>query len=212
MNNELQALGRIGQGRIVAILRGDFTRCVEEVAAVIFQAGITAVEVTLNSPGAIECIRRLDGTFGNRMAVGAGTVLKPIEVEAAADAGARFIVSPNMAPAVIQRTKQLGLVSVPGCLTPTEIVSALDAGADAVKLFPANVLGPGFLRALRGPLPEVRTMPTGGVTSEAAKLYLQAGAWALGIGSELIRNDFLAPEGKAQLASRAAAFAAAVRE
>jgi Entner-Doudoroff aldolase len=206
-----QVIKQIEAGRIVAILRGDFGGREEEIVSVLTQAGITAVEVTLNSPGAFESINHLAGVFGSRVAVGAGTVLRPGEVERAADAGARFIVSPNRNVSVIETTKRLDLVSLPGCFTPSEIVEALDAGADAIKLFPAQCLGLDFIKGIRGPLPNVRVIPTGGVTPEAARAYLAAGAWALGVGSELIGKDVLNDKDFELLGRRASAFAEAAR-
>ena len=206
-----QVIEQIEAGRIVAILRGDFGGREEEIVDALVESGIKAVEATLNSPGAFDSIGRLAATFGSRIAVGAGTVLRPEEVERAADAGASFIVSPNLDPKVIEVTKRLGLVSAPGCFTPSEIVVAMGAGADAVKLFPAQCLGPDFIKAMRGPLPNVRLIPTGGVTPEAARGYIAAGAWALGVGSELIGKDVMNDEGFESLRRRASDFAEAVR-
>src|SRR5262245_49823762 len=186
---------QIEAGRIVAILRGDFAGREEDVFNALVESGITAIEMTLNSPGAFDSINRLAARFGSRIAVGAGTVLRPEEVERASGAGARFIVSPNLSAEVIEITKRLGLVSLPGCFTPSEILDALVAGADAAKLFPAQCLGPDFIKAMRGPLPNVRMVPTGGVTPEAARVYIDAGAWALGVGSELVGKDIMNDEG-----------------
>jgi 2-dehydro-3-deoxyphosphogluconate aldolase / (4S)-4-hydroxy-2-oxoglutarate aldolase len=202
---------QIEAGRVVAILRGDYRERGTEIVTAMLQGGLTAVEVTLNSPGAFELIGRLAREFGGRMAVGAGTVLRTDEVRKAFDSGAKFIVSPNRNAAVIQTTKRHGLVSVPGCFTPSEIVEALDAGADAAKLFPASCLGPGFVRAMRGPVADVRMVPTGGVTPELAREYRAAGAWAVGVGSELVGADALKPGGLERLTERAAAFVAAMR-
>jgi 2-dehydro-3-deoxyphosphogluconate aldolase/(4S)-4-hydroxy-2-oxoglutarate aldolase len=202
---------RIASGRVIAIMRGDFGGREEEVVEVLAAAGVTAVEVTLNSPDALRTIARLARRFGARLAVGAGTVMTADEVAGAAGAGAQFVVSPNRQRGVIEATKRLGLTSLPGCYTPSEIVEALEAGADAVKLFPASALGPGYVRALRGPLPEVRVAPTGGVTPEAAREYASAGAWAVGVGSELFDRDALAARDDEWLRDRAAAFVAAMR-
>jgi len=204
-----QAIEAIARGRIVAIMRGDFQGRETEIVSVLLAAGITAVEVTLNSADAVGCIRRLAGQFGGRMAVGAGTVMKAEEVDKVADVGASFIVSPNRNVAVIAATKRRDMASIPGCFTPSEIVEAIDAGADAAKLFPASAVGPAFLKALRGPLPKVRIVPTGGVDSQNATGYFAAGAWAIGAGSELINADALKPGGMDRLATRAVAFAAA---
>lgn len=206
-----QVIERIESGRIVAILRGDFGGREVEIVNTLVESGITAVEVTLNSPGAFDSIIRLADRFGSRIAVGAGTVLHPEEVERAAGAGARFIVSPNIDGRVVEVTKRLGLVSLPGCFTPSEILEALRMGADAAKLFPAQSLGPGFIKALRGPLPNVRTVPTGGVTPEAAGAYIDAGAWALGVGSELIGKGVMNDAGFESLRRRASDFAKAAR-
>jgi 2-dehydro-3-deoxyphosphogluconate aldolase / (4S)-4-hydroxy-2-oxoglutarate aldolase len=186
MQNTLQ---QIQTGRVIAILRGCFDGRETEIAAALFESGITAMEVTLNSPGALAAIERIASAFGDRMAVGAGTVLTPDQVRQVVEKGARFVVSPNRDCSVIRATKALGLVSVPGCFTPSEVVEAIDAGADAVKIFPAACLGPVFVKGLRGPLPEVRTVPTGGVTPEIARQYFDAGAWAVGVGSELVGGD-----------------------
>ncbi|MDX2034968.1 MAG: bifunctional 4-hydroxy-2-oxoglutarate aldolase/2-dehydro-3-deoxy-phosphogluconate aldolase [Blastocatellia bacterium] len=201
---------RIATGRVIAIIRGDYGDRIEEIAAAILDAGVTALEVTFNSPNVLASIERLSAALGSRMAIGAGTVLTREDVDAAARAGARFIVSPNMNPDVIRATRERDLVSLPGCFTPTEIVAAIDAGADAAKLFPASALGVEFVRALRGPLPAIRVVPTGGVTPEMAHSYFAAGAWAVGVGSELISRDALAPGGLERLRQRAAAFAAAL--
>jgi Entner-Doudoroff aldolase len=207
--NPQETIEQIAKGRVIAILRGDYGTIAEDIVAAMREAGLSAVEVTFNSPGVLDTIRRLAGRFGDRMAVGAGTVLKPIEVEQAAEAGARFIVSPNLNPAVVEATKRFGLVSLPGCFTPSEVVAAMDAGADAAKLFPASSLGVGFVKGLHGPLPDVRVVPTGGVTPEAARQYFDAGAWAVGVGSELVSQDVFAAGGLDRLRERAAAFAAA---
>lgn len=206
-----QVVEQIEAGRIVAILRGDFGGREEEIVDALVESGITAVETTLNSPGAFDSIGRLAASFGSRIAVGAGTVLRPEEVERAADAGASFIVSPNLNAKVIEVTKRLGLISAPGCFTPSEVVEAISAGADAAKLFPAQCLGPDFIKAMRGPLPNVKLIPTGGVTPEAARAYIAAGAWALGVGSELIGKDVVNDEGFNSLRRRASDFVDAVR-
>lgn len=176
-------------GRIIAILRGDFGGREEKIVSVLIDGGITAVEVTLNSPNALESIHKLSLSFGSRIAIGAGTVLSVDDVDRAAGIGAQFIVSPNRDARVIERSKRCGLVSLPGCYTPSEIVEALDAGADAIKIFPANTLGPAYVKAVRAPLGDIRLMPTGGVTPEKAREYFAAGAWAVGVGSELLSRE-----------------------
>ncbi len=184
-----EVIRKLEEGRIIAILRGDFEGREEEIVAALSDAGIIAVEVTLNSPGAIDSIKRLATGFGSQIAIGAGTVLTVDDVARAEAAGARFIVSPNRDVRVIGETKRLGLVSLPGCFTPSEIVEALDAGADAIKIFPAITLGPAYVKAVRAPLGNIRLVPTGGVTPEKAREYFTAGAWAVGVGSELLNRE-----------------------
>ncbi len=204
-----KTIARIEAGRIIAILRGDFSGREEEIVSAMREGGLTAVEVTLNSPDALSGIRRLSERFGFDMAVGAGTVMTVDEVKRAADAGASFIVSPNRDVSVIEATKRLNLVSLPGCFTTSEVVEALNAGADAVKLFPATSLGPGFVKALAGPLPRVRTVPTGGVTAELAREYFAAGAWAIGTGSDLLGKS---QDDMEELRSRTAAYISAWKD
>ena len=210
MQNE-PTIARIEASRIIAILRGDFGGREEEMVAVLVEAGITAVEVTLNSPRALDSIARLARRFGSSMAIGAGTVVKTGEVERAAEAGAQFIVSPNRSLPVITATKQHGLASFPGCFTPSEIMEAIEAGANAAKVFPAQCLGPDFIKAMRGPLPEARLVPTGGVTPEAARAYLANGAWAVGVGSELVGRPGPSAISLEALRQRALAYVAAAR-
>jgi Entner-Doudoroff aldolase len=180
-----EALLRIEHGRIIAILRGDFGSAIDSLVDEIVSAGISAVEMALNSPNALDAITRLARRYEPAVAIGAGTVLSADEVHLASQAGASFIVSPEFDPAVVGTARRFGLAAFPGCYTPTEIGQALAAGADAVKLFPASSLGPAFLRAMRGPRPLLRAVPTGGVTVERAAEWISAGAWALGIGGEL---------------------------
>jgi len=202
---------RIAAGKVVAIFRGDFGGMETDIVAAMADAGLTAVEVTLTSPDALAAIERVAKAFGSRLAVGAGTVMTTAEVDRCAAAGATFIVSPNRDLTVIGHSKKLGLGSFPGCFTPSEIVEAVNAGADAAKLFPASALGPGFVKAIRGPLPTVKIMPTGSITSELARAYLEAGAWGVGAGSELVNKDVLAPGGLDRLRERTAAYLAACR-
>jgi 2-dehydro-3-deoxyphosphogluconate aldolase / (4S)-4-hydroxy-2-oxoglutarate aldolase len=208
MDDEVMA--RIRAGRIIAILRGDFRGLDLEIASVLFESGITAIEVTMNSPDALVAIERLSLGIGDKLSIGAGTVMSVEHVRRAAGSGACFIVSPNRDRNVIAATKRGEMVSIPGCFTPSEICESLDAGADAVKLFPAISLGPGFVRAMQNPMNEVRMIPTGGVNPKMAGEYVTAGAWALGVGSELVNSDVLAAGGLERLRAKAAAFFEAV--
>ena len=210
MNN--QTFHQIERGRVIAILRGNLRGHERALADALHAGGLTALEVTLNSPDALGVIERLIKHCGDRMAIGAGTVLQAEEVERVAAIGGQFIVSPNRDVRVIERTKQLGLLSFPGCFTPSEVVEATQAGADAVKLFPATMLGVSYLKAIRAPLPDIRYVPTGGVTPELAREYVQAGAWAVGVGSELIDKDFFHATDVTGVLAKIQARAAAYRE
>jgi 2-dehydro-3-deoxyphosphogluconate aldolase / (4S)-4-hydroxy-2-oxoglutarate aldolase len=189
--SERQAvLDEIERTGIIAILRGDLKSRAIEAVKTLGECGITAVEVTMNSPNAFETIRVLRQEIHVPFALGAGTVLTQDEVTKAFDSGARFVVSPNMSPAVITATKKLDMASFPGCSTCTEILEAFDHGADAVKIFPATIFSPESLRTIRSSLGNLRLIPTGGITPKSAAEYFAAGAWALGIGSALVNaND-----------------------
>ena len=171
--------------RVVAIGRGLPVASIERIAEGLVAGGIRAFEITLNSPGALDAITALAARWGDQLLVGAGTVLDPDEAGRAADAGARCIVSPNTDPAVIDWAVQYGLPVFPGAFTPTEALLAWRAGATAVKLFPASVAGPAFVRELRGPFRDIPLIATGGVTIESAPAFLAAGAVAVGMGSWL---------------------------
>ncbi len=201
----------VGTSRIIAIMRGDYRGAEVEIVAALAESGIRAVEITMNSPGALKAIRAMADRFGEEVATGAGTVMTVAQVAAVADAGASFVVSPNRDVQVIERTKLLGLGSFPGCFTPSEIVEAISAGADAVKLFPARVIPPALLADLRAPLGNVRMIPTGAIDTARASEYLASGAWALGIGSALVGGDVMETGGLQRLARKASEFVAAVQ-
>jgi 2-dehydro-3-deoxyphosphogluconate aldolase/(4S)-4-hydroxy-2-oxoglutarate aldolase len=181
----MTSLEQILRYKIVAILRGCEPERVPDIAAALVDGGVRLLEITLNSSGALDLIRCVSKTMGDRLVVGAGTVVTPAEAEMAIDAGARFILSPSLDPETIQVTKALGAVSVPGAFTATEILTAWRSGADIVKVFPASV-GASYLRDIRGPLPQIRLMPTGGVNLGNIREFRAAGAVAYGIGSALV--------------------------
>lgn len=204
-----ETLKVIESTQIIAILRGDLNGREIPLCEVLVDAGILAIEVSLVSPGAMESIRVLANHFGVRAAIGAGTVLTPDEVDELAATGACFVVSPNSDPEVIASTLHHGMASFPGAYTATEIVNATRWGADAVKLFPAVTLTPQYISAMLGPLPDLRTVPTGGITADNLGAYLKAGAWAAGVGSELVRPSECKTLDTAALHQRASAFVAA---
>lgn len=178
--------GDAGVTGVVAILRGVTPDEVLDVAAVLHDAGVRVIEVPLNSPQPFDSIARLARAWGSRVLVGAGTVLSPADVDRVADAGGRLVLAPNLDIAVVRQTKARGLLSVPGVATPSEGFAALAAGADALKLFPAEVLGPPVLKAWRAVFPPGTPMlPVGGVGVANLAAFKAAGAAGAGIGSSL---------------------------
>jgi 2-dehydro-3-deoxyphosphogluconate aldolase / (4S)-4-hydroxy-2-oxoglutarate aldolase len=196
--------------RVIAILRAEDASRAEAVVDVLLENGIRSLELTLTTKGALEVVERLAAAVPDGTDLGVGTVLTAEDVDRAVEAGARFVVSPSVAIPVIEAALRHGIASYPGALTPTEIHTAWSAGASAVKLFPGGALGPGYLKAVRAPLPDIPLIPTGGVDIEAIGAWLGAGAVAVGMGSPLI-GDALAPDGDLDaLARRARAVCAAV--
>lgn len=179
-------LQEIERTRIVAIVRGVEEKHIVSVAEALLQGGVTVMEVTLNTPGALRMIEQLQHKFGNDMYIGAGTVLDLDDAERAVDAGASFLVTPNMDEEVIRWSKQQNIPIFPGALTPTEIVKAWKAGATAVKIFPSASLGLAYIKELMGPLNHIPMMAVGGVTEENIREFLQMGCYGLGIGGSLI--------------------------
>ncbi len=171
---------------VVAIIRLQDASAVRGIVDALAEGGVRALEVTMTVPGAIELIREIAPTLPDGFLFGAGTVVDPETVHRAVDAGARFIVSPVFRPAVIEAGHKAGVPVMPGCFTATEILNAWDCGADIVKVFPATSVGPGYLKDLRGPLPHVKLMPTGGVSIDNVGEWLKAGAVAVGVGSALL--------------------------
>jgi Entner-Doudoroff aldolase len=170
----------------VAILRlADHSHTLD-VARALADAGLDVMEVTLDHPAALDALRALADALPDDVLLGAGTVRRPDQVTAAAAAGARFCVSPNVDAAVIRASLSAGLEPLPGACTATEVAAALDAGARMLKLFPAGPLGPGYLRALLGPFRDVELVPTGGIAHDAVAPWVAAGAAAVGLGSDLV--------------------------
>jgi 2-dehydro-3-deoxyphosphogluconate aldolase / (4S)-4-hydroxy-2-oxoglutarate aldolase len=157
-----------------------------DVMRVLADGGIAAAEVTMTVPNALDVLRAAKAALGGRVVLGIGTVLDPEAATAAIDAGAEFVVAPTLNPDVIRLCRQRDTVVMPGAFTPTEILAAWQAGADVVKVFPADVVGPAFFKAMRGPLPQIKLMPTGGVDLTTAAAFLKAGAACLGVGGQLV--------------------------
>ena len=195
MKNEITA--KIKEEKIIAIIRHLGAKDAEALCEALYKGGIRLAEITFDPAGTIpaeetaKTISVLREKFAGKMLIGAGTVLDMDYARIAIGAGAEFIISPNTDPDVIRYTKECGRVSIPGAMTPTEVVSAYRAGADFVKVFPSDTLGLKFIKALRAPLPHIPLIPTGGINTGNIADFLSAGAAAVGIGSNLSRNDLV---------------------
>jgi 2-dehydro-3-deoxyphosphogluconate aldolase / (4S)-4-hydroxy-2-oxoglutarate aldolase len=177
---------------VVAVVRLDNASAFADVAAALVEGGVRAIEVTMTVPGAVSLIEQLARRAPAGLLVGAGTVLDAETARQVILAGARFVVGPVFRRAVIDTCHRLDVPVMPGCFTPTEILDAWEAGADVIKVFPATALGPGFFKDIHGPLPQVRLMPTGGVTRENAGDWIKAGAVAIGVGTALVDKKAVA--------------------
>jgi 2-dehydro-3-deoxyphosphogluconate aldolase/(4S)-4-hydroxy-2-oxoglutarate aldolase len=181
----MDTLSKILHHKIIAIIRGVNPNDFLNIAGALYDGGIRVLEVTLNTPGALSLINQASVQLGEKVLVGAGTVLDAASAIAAVEAGARFIISPDVNLETIRVTKQLGAISIPGAFTATEILTAYNNGGDIIKIFPASV-GANYFADMRGPLPHIRLMPTGGVNLANIQDFKKAGAVAFGIGSALV--------------------------
>jgi len=205
-------LKRILDGGIVAVVRAESGASLVKVVRALAEGGVTAAEITFTVPDAIEVIRQVRKEVGDAVALGAGTVLDTETARLALLAGAEYIVSPVVNVEVIRLCRRYDKAIMPGAFTPTEVLTAWEAGADIVKVFPADVGGPAYLKALRGPLPQVRVMPTGGVDLNTAEAFLKAGACCLGVGGSLVDPKLVAGGDFARIRELAGQFAAIVRK
>ena len=179
-------LQRVIQSGIVAVIRSQSSDQLVQVAEALYEGGVDVLEVTFTVPRALEIIAAVRQKLGNKVLLGAGTVLDPETARAALLAGAEYIVSPVVNTDVIKLCSRYDKMAMPGAFTPTEVLTAWEAGASVVKVFPADLVGPQYLKILHGPLPQVRLMPTGGVNLKTIGEFLRAGACAVGIGGSLI--------------------------
>lgn len=182
----MKSLQRVLDHKIVAVIRAENGDLLVDVAESLLAGGVEVMEVTFTVPRATRVLEKVADRIGSRILLGAGTVLDSETCRAAILAGAEFIVSPAVNVEVIELCKRYSKVVMPGALTPTEVITAWQAGADIVKIFPSEITGPKYLKALHGPLPHIRLMPTGGVNLDTAAEFLRCGACALGIGSSLV--------------------------
>jgi 2-dehydro-3-deoxyphosphogluconate aldolase / (4S)-4-hydroxy-2-oxoglutarate aldolase len=216
------ALTIIRQTGVIAIMRAQAPDQLLAAAEAVHAGGVQAIEVTFTTPGALDVIRQAvamfgapgasgaAGSSGADMLFGAGTVLDPESARAAILAGAQFIVCPTFNPAIIALCKRYSVPVLPGAFTPTEILAAWEAGADMVKVFPASIGGPAYIKAVRAPLPHVSLVPVGGVDLSNTADFIRAGADAVGVGGELINQKLLDAANWSSLTERARRFMAEV--
>jgi 2-dehydro-3-deoxyphosphogluconate aldolase/(4S)-4-hydroxy-2-oxoglutarate aldolase len=182
-------LQRVLDRGLVAIIRASSSEQLVSVARALYEGGVDVIEVTFTTPGAAEVISAVKKELGKHVLLGAGTVLDSETARIAILAGAEFLVSPTVNLDVIKLALRYDKGIMPGAYTPTEVLTAWEAGADIVKLFPADIGGPAYLKAIKGPLPQIRIMPTGGVNLQTLKDFVKAGACAVGLGSQLVEKD-----------------------
>jgi 2-dehydro-3-deoxyphosphogluconate aldolase/(4S)-4-hydroxy-2-oxoglutarate aldolase len=210
--NKTEKLQLIRQTGIVAIMRANSSDQLIAAAAAIQQGGVRVIEVTMTTPGALNVIAEAVKKFGQDVLFGAGSVLDPETARAAILAGAGFIVAPSLKVEVVTLCNRYSIPVMPGCYTPTEMLTAWEAGADMLKLFPAEVGGPDMVKAILAPFPQFEIVPVGGVELGNAAEFIKKGAAALGVGSSLINQKLLDSGDMGELTRRAAAFIAEVKK
>jgi len=199
----MNVVSMLEQEKIVAVLRRLPSDTFLDVVRALVDGGVRAIEVTMDAPDGADLIRRTREALGDHVLLGAGTVFTRDQMRAAKEAGASFFVSPHLDPDLLEAAQEWGVPMVPGVLTPTEVAAALRHGAQAVKIFPGSLVGPGYLRDLRGPFKDLKAMVTGGVTEDNARAFLDAGAVAVGVGSSLFPKADLEARDYASIAKRA---------
>ena len=209
---KLEVIQRIRDIGVIPVVRASSAEEAIQVVDAIKAGGVSLLEITMTVPGAIQVIEQLAKRFGDEAIVGAGTVLDPEIARACIDVGARFVVSPALNLETIALCRRQDVAVMPGALTPTEIVTAWNAGADFVKVFPCGALGgAGYIKSLKAPLPQIELVPTGGVTLATAATFIQAGAAAIGVGADLVDVKAIRAGHPEKVTAAARAYVEAVR-
>jgi len=198
-----RTVARLTASGVVAVIRMEDASQLIAVAEALKAGGVECIEFTMTTPGALKVMEQVTARFGDEVLLGAGTVLDIETARAAILAGVQFVVGPGLNTDVIRMCHRYNTVVIPGAMTPTEIITAWETGADIVKIFPAGVLGPSFLKDILGPLPQVRLLPTGGVNLDNAAAFIKAGAVAIGVGSDLVDKKMVS-EGRFDLLTKRA--------
>lgn len=210
---KIDVLKRIEEVGIIPVVRVSSGEEAVSVAEIIQEGGIPILEITMTVPGAVSVIEQLAKRYGDSVLMGAGTVLDHEAARLCIEAGAQFVVSPSFNVQTLEFCKRRGIAVFPGALTPTEVVNAWEAGADAVKIFPCSAVGgPKYIRALKAALPAIRMIPTGGVSLLTAHEFISAGAWALGVGTDLVSSKAMEPAERESVRATARSYLTAIRE
>jgi 2-dehydro-3-deoxyphosphogluconate aldolase/(4S)-4-hydroxy-2-oxoglutarate aldolase len=204
--NALQSLQKILSGGVIAIMRAPSAAQLLDAAKAIYEGGVDVIEVTMTTPGALSVVEQAVSQFGEQVLFGAGSVLDPETARLAILAGAQFVVSPTLNLDTIEMCKRYSVPVIPGAYTPTEILTAWEHGADIVKVFPASVGGPAYIKAIKAPLPQVRLAAVGGVTVENTAQFFSAGIDVVGVGAELVNARLLESGAFDEITRRARAF------
>ena len=212
MRSKSEIISRLIDACVIAVIRTKKSEQVLPVCEALVAGGVTALEITLTIPNAMNALRQVAQWFGARAVIGAGTVLNATDCRAAIDAGAEFIVSPITRREIAEAAHAADRPVMLGAYTPTEAQTAHEFGADFIKIFPADKLGPSYIKAIRGPLPHLQIVPTGGVDLQTAPEFLKAGCVALGVGSSLITPQILRDSNWPELTRQAAELVAVVRK
>jgi 2-dehydro-3-deoxyphosphogluconate aldolase/(4S)-4-hydroxy-2-oxoglutarate aldolase len=206
------AMQRLVDSGTVAVMRGADAGTLVKTVEALREGGVTAIEITADNPDATAMIDTVAGSFDDEVIVGAGTVLDEETALETIRAGAEFVVGPTVEPDVVAACNRYGVLVAPGAFTPTEALTAYEAGADLVKVFPASSGGPGHLSGIKGPLPQIPLMPTGGVDADNAGEYIRAGAEVVGAGSALVPSDAVETGDFGRITANARAFSEAVED
>jgi len=208
-----EVLKRIEEIGVIPVVRAASAEEAVAVADAISEGGIPVLEITMTVPGAVTVIAELSKRYGDQVLVGAGTVLDPEAAGNCIKAGAQFVITPTLNLQTIELCKREKIVIFPGALTPTEVLTAWQAGADAVKVFPCSAVGgPKYLRALKAPLPHIRLVPTGGVSLATAGDFIAAGAWALGVGADLVNTEAIRSGDRDSVIAAARSYVRTIRD
>ncbi|MEI6562424.1 MAG: bifunctional 4-hydroxy-2-oxoglutarate aldolase/2-dehydro-3-deoxy-phosphogluconate aldolase [Verrucomicrobiota bacterium] len=207
-----EIIDRIVNPGIVAIIRADSSEQLMGAAEALYEGGVTGMEVTMTTPNALQVINDVAKRFGKKVLIGVGTVLDTETCRAAILAGSQFVVTPVTRPEVITLCNRYGIPIAAGAYTPTEALTAYEAGADFVKIFPADQLGPQYIKNILAPLPQLQIIPTGGVTVATVDAFIKAGCVALGAGSSLVSKEILKNQDWKKLTETAAAFVEAIKK